>query len=301
MKSQRRHELQENQLAKVIVGAPSYWQQFSGRALLVGVVVLAIALLIRYRINTSHANVSRATAAVADAREQVGQLQGLAVSRLPAEQLAQQRASVFGNGSSLVEEVARLPVSKQLLAQNQVIKGDLNLAAYDLPEISGAATRPSLKISDNPRDLLTTAGDAYQMVLDKYPDQRRAVIAARFGLATVAEDQHNWDAAKAQYQQIAQIPNLAQAYLDQAKYRLDKLAELREPVFLAEPATMPIASIPAPTTLPVGIAAPTTGASVAMAPATPPASATSQPITPPPPTKSPTSAPRPIPTNAPSH
>ncbi len=196
MKSQRRHALQENQLAKVIVGAPSYWQQFGGRGLLAAIAILAIALLIRYRINASRTNLARATAAVANVREQIRQLENLSLSNLPPEPLAKERSRILGDASSLIEEVSRLQVEKSLLAENLIAKGDLNLTAYNLPQIPGAATQPSLKLSSDPKELLTTATDAYQTVLDRYPDQRNAVMAARFGLATIDENRNDWDAAK---------------------------------------------------------------------------------------------------------
>jgi hypothetical protein len=280
MKSERRHELQQNQLAKVIVGAPTWWQQYGGRALLAAIGILAVVLLVRYRISSTRANQARATESLASARESIIQLQNSGTYNMPVPQQASQRTLLYNDTSAILDETSRLPVSNSLLAENWIAQGDLNWTLANLPELPGAATQPALQLPRDPQQLLKNAKEAYQTVLDKYPDQQRAVIAARFGLAAIAENMAEWDTAQNQYNAIAQIPNIAQAYLTQAKFRLDRLPEIRQTPILAEPATMPIAALP--TTLPVGIAAPTTAATApavalgttkpaATAPATPPA------------------------------
>jgi hypothetical protein len=295
MKAERRHELQQNTLAKVIIGAPSWWQQWGGRSLLIAVAVLAVSLLINYRITSTRANTARAAEAVSAARDNIIQLQNSSQYNMPPAAIASQRNRLFNDTSAILEETARLPVSKSLLAENYLAQGDLNWTLANLSELPGAATQPSLQLPRDPQQLLKGAREAYQTVLDKYPDQQQAVIAARFGLAAIAENMGEWDAAQTQYNTVAQIPNVPQAYLTLAKFRLDRLPEIRQMPRIAEPASMPTAAMPAP--LPTGIAAPapTTAPTIAMS-TTKPAATT--PVMPPAPSKPPTSAPKPIPTSA---
>ena len=46
MKAQRRHELQENELAKVIKCAPNFWQESGGKFLAACVAIVIIAVLV---------------------------------------------------------------------------------------------------------------------------------------------------------------------------------------------------------------------------------------------------------------
>ncbi len=293
MKAERRHELQRNTLAKVIIGAPTWWQQWGGRALLIAVAVLAISLLVNYRISSTRANTARASEAVSTARDNIIQLQNSGQYNMPPAQAASQRNRLFNDSSAMLEETARLPVGNLLVAQNYIAQGDLNWTVANLSELPGAATQPTLQLPREPQQLLKNAREAYQMVLDKYSDQQQAVIAARFGLAAIAENMSEWDVAQNQYNNVAQIPNVPQAYLMQAKFRLDKLPEIRKMPRIAEPATMPATAMRAP--LPPGIAAPTTATAPVVAMSTTKPVATT-PVTPPAPIKPPTSAPKPIPT-----
>lgn len=291
MKATRRHSLQQNELAKVIVGAPTWWQQQGGRTLLICVAIIAIAFLIRYRINSSRAAEGRAIESLSTARLDITQLQNPAPYQVPPAQLASHRKSLFSEASSMIDDVARLAPNDKINAENLVARGDLNWTLANIPELPGASTQPSLQLTRDPQELIKTAQEAYQEVLNKYPNEKESVIAARFGLAAIDENQHNWDAAKSQYDQIAQIPGISEAFLSQAKLRLDMLPKLREQVLMREPLSLP-------TTLPVGIAAPTSAHATAINSTRPIPTA---PIIPPPPARPPTTAPRPIPTTAPSH
>mgnify|MGYP003481722214 CR=1 FL=1 len=51
MKAQRRHELRENELAKVIKGAPSFWQQSGGKLLAALIAVVVIILMAAHLVS----------------------------------------------------------------------------------------------------------------------------------------------------------------------------------------------------------------------------------------------------------
>src|SRR5689334_18422217 len=58
MKSERRHDLETNDLAKKIIQAPDYFKTYGGQIALVVIVAVAVALLVNYRIRSKRANLS---------------------------------------------------------------------------------------------------------------------------------------------------------------------------------------------------------------------------------------------------
>jgi hypothetical protein len=127
-----------------------------------------------------------------------------------------------------------------------------------MPSLAGASTQPSLQFKD-PKELLASASDAYQSVLNTYADQKHAAVAARFGLAAIAENRGDFDAAKKQYEAISQMTSDIAAYQQMANLRLKMVDDLRKPVIMANAATEP-ADLPpeVPTTqaIPPLVAAP---------------------------------------------
>jgi hypothetical protein len=216
--------------------------------------------------------------------------------QMPPQELASRRRSLFSEAGQAIDQVSELADTPTLQSEGLIAKGDLNWTLANLPELPGASTQPNLQVTRDPKDLIKAAEDAYQTVLSKYSDQQAAAIAARFGLAAIAENRGDWDAAKKQYETVASTANVPQAYLEQARIRLQKLPELQQPVKIEMPTTMP-ALTDFPTTqqqmaaLPPTIAAPTTQGAPTTKP-TPPGIA-------PTPPKPPATAPKPAPTTSP--
>jgi hypothetical protein len=130
--------------------------------------------------------------------------------------------------------------------------------------------------------LLETASEAYRTVIGNYGDQRYAAIAARFGLAAIAENRGDFDAAKQQYDQIALDTKDMPAYQQMASRRLNMLSEIRNKPMFGTPTTLPSMAELMPTTIPMGVAAPKTVAATqattsAVASAKPQAATTSAP------------------------
>src|SRR6266542_2616244 len=217
MKGKRRHELQENELAKVITKAPTVWQEFGGRS-----------LLIRYRISSNRASAARATEALNNAREQIERVQLSGLMNVSPPELASMRKGAYSEATALLEEIPTLSDDKAVVADSLIARGDLNWELANLPELPGAATQPALQLARDPKELLKLAEESYRTVLERHSDQTNAAIAARFGLAAIAEDREQWDQAKSMYEQIASLPNVPQPYLEQARIRLQKLPALRE-------------------------------------------------------------------------
>jgi hypothetical protein len=265
MKAQRRHELQQSDLAKVIKQAPGFWQQSGGRYLLMILAGLVIGLLIRYRISSNREATQQASESLSLARTVISELRSprtLMMSQLgPPGEAIMRRRQMFSEANNAIGEATRLSDDRTVQAEALIARGDLNWSMATMPEIPGAATQPGAQIRD-PRELLSNASEAYRSVVDNFADVKHAQIAARFGLAAIAENQGNWDAAQQQYQAITSQAGEFPAYKTMAQERLDILPKLRQPVLMAQASTEP-----------------TTQAGAASAPALPPFVAAPKPAT----------------------
>ena len=115
--------------------------------------------------------------------------------------------------------------------------GDLNFEMANSPAPPGSSTQPTLLPMLPMDELLKNAADAYGQVVQDYPAQTDSLVAARLGLAAVAEDRaaesdwkdkSQWDEAKSQYQAVIDA-NVPQPYKDLAKSRLNMLPSLEQP------------------------------------------------------------------------
>jgi hypothetical protein len=260
MKAQRRHELQQSDLAKVIKQAPSFWQDAGGKYLLAAIAVVVIIILIRYRMSSNKEAAVRAMDSLAQARLMIEQMERLSIqaSFMPPQQAAVTRRQFYNDATTAINDATARSDEKQVAAEALVAKGDLNWTTAQMPTLAGASTQPSLQFKD-PKELLASASDAYQSVLNTYADQKHAAVAARFGLAAIAENRGDFDAAKKQYEAIAQMTNDIAAYQQMANVRLKMLDDLRKPVIMAnattEPADLP-PEVPTTQTIPPLVAAP---------------------------------------------
>jgi hypothetical protein len=288
MKAERRHQLQDNTLAKVITKAPNWWQESGAKFLAIAVAVLVIVFLIRYRISSNREAEAGAVQNLATARTIIDEVQQQAMSSplAPAQQQATQRRQLYNDANEAIGRALTLSDDKKIAAEALLAKADLAWELATLPAIPGAATQPTLQVRD-PKELISNANEAYQTILNNYADQIYAAIAARFGLAALAENKRDFDAAKSQYEKLALETKDFPAYQQLAAERLKKLDELRHPVILATPATMPaIAASSMPTTqatqamsIPPMIAAPKPATTQSVAAQTPPAAAATKPST----------------------
>src|ERR1051325_11078274 len=97
MKAERRHELQQNSLARFIDNLPVMARLYADRILLVVVLILLVIVLIRWRMNAAAEKQVAITNDLATARADVQRL-GTMQLLGPPEQLATQR-------SKLIDEV----------------------------------------------------------------------------------------------------------------------------------------------------------------------------------------------------
>jgi len=240
MKAQRRHELRENELARVIKGAPSFWQQSGGKLLAGLIAVLVIALLINFRIRSNRQSREQAIQGLSAARSLNEELRSQAIMSAfaPPQEASLRRKQFFNEANNVLGDVTRLTDDRTLTSEALLARGDLNWTLATLPEIPGAATQPTLAAGR--KELLDAADDAYRAVTESYADNKPAYFAARFSLAAIAEERGDWDNAKALYEKLVEETRDQPAYQQLAANRLRILPQLREAVVLAKPTTMPL-------------------------------------------------------------
>jgi len=193
MKSERRHELKENALAKRLTQAPDFFRDHSAKLTLAGVLIIAVIAAVLFRMRSESAQYAQAQQNLASAQQQLDDLKQMdAGDRTDYDPLAvaSQRNSSYKGGLDGTDLVMTLTSasSKNLRAQAYIVKGDLNYWLAHLTPVRGAATQPSLRPEQTPGQLLTAAEEAYSAVLAQYPDQELQVVAARLGLAAVYEE-----------------------------------------------------------------------------------------------------------------
>ncbi len=245
MKAERRHELQQNTLDQTLTRAPDLARKYGGMVLLIVIAALVGYLLIRYRISSARESQRLATENLATARSNINQLSRLHLypMPIPPQTIAEFRKSWSNDARTAIDSIRGAVSDPMLLAEATLAKGDLNWALAQMDELPGAATQPALRLESDKQTLLGEARSAYEQVASQHGDQQQTVIAARFGLAAIPETKGNWDEATQQYQQLVDDTAVPEAYRTQAKFRLERAADWRQPVLLAA-ATHPAAAAP---------------------------------------------------------
>jgi hypothetical protein len=251
---------------------PDWRRKYASRAALVLAAIVLVAALVLHRINSSREDQQRAIDHLARARFEIEQqLRSAEVraTRQPAldENFYINVERIAEQASSDLEQVGKLVTDPKLLSQAAVLRGDLCYTIANLPlapaPTTAAASRPAPSLKMSREEYLSQASTAYKEVIDKYADQPLAVIAARFGLGAIDENNREWEAAAGKYKAIIEDPNSSPAMREHAKLLLANLDNLKHPPLLARGLTDPLI-------------APTTQKA-----ATQPIAATTQPQTPP--------------------
>jgi tetratricopeptide (TPR) repeat protein len=259
MKAERRHELQDNTLARKLQNLPVALQFYADKILLGIVIILAIIVLVRWRINAGRERARAAADALASARTSI-----LALSRIPpigpAQQLADYRNQLRNDAETALRTISADAAADDTRLRSEALlaKADLLWTLANLPDIPGAATQPVLRLTESRDDLLKQAEETYQQILKNYPAQPRMKASALFGLAAIAEDRRNFDLAAEQYNQVKQS-DAEEMYKQLADARLRILPDLRQPLVFGSLTTRPAElSPPAPTTSTQPATAPST-------------------------------------------
>lgn len=239
MKAKRRHDLAENDLQKMIVRLPTFWELHGNKILLAVIVVCLGVFVFQWQWSRRSQSLVVSADSLAEARLSLTELGNLGISPTHPEETAAVRAQLIDDIRQAMERVKLNSTDRAQLAELDVEHGDLNWLLAGMPELPGATTRPTLRLDQTPDQSLQNAQQAYQQVLDQYPDQNLAAVSAHFGLAAIYEDQHAWDKAAQEYKAIQNDPTASQGFKDEAKDRLQLLPEIAKPTYVAAATTEP--------------------------------------------------------------
>ncbi|HNX27354.1 MAG TPA: hypothetical protein PKK48_08095 [Phycisphaerae bacterium] len=200
MDSDRRHELEHNDLDTELSKLIAFVKNNINRILTVVIVILAIAVAYTY------------------------------ISR----EMKSRRASIQSRYDSVIARTA-MPGAKteELLAEFNELSDQSSvdwIAANSLLQIGRLHSKQASESADESKrkQSFEKARQTYNQAVDKYDDQPRVVASAIFGLGKIAEDMGNYDEAKADYTRIANDKSLAGYPIQkQAEEALKRIAQFK--------------------------------------------------------------------------
>jgi len=157
-------------------------------------------------------------------------------TRMSAEQIMAQQQQLVSDVEAALSDVLEQAEEPRMRAEALLARGDLYWALATAPVFP--TTQPLTQPQQTPDDLLKSAQAAYEQVIKEYGPETRAVVAAHFGLAAIAETAGDFDTAERHYKSVMEETDLPM-YRALAEQRQATLADLRRPVYLGPPATFP--------------------------------------------------------------
>jgi hypothetical protein len=252
MKAERRHQLQDNELAKQLESLPEKLQRHASKIVLAITFFLLVFFMLRYRQNAAIQRQNALAEATATAQLGPRQLRALDGQFIPPEQLAGFRNEVTRDVSNAIDTILREAEGDEgaaLRADALVAKGDLNWSLANLSPLRGATTQESLRPPRSSEEYLKSAETAYRDVVNAYSNQMLAWVSAQFGLAAIAENRGDWQAARDAYAAIINRKDAPVGFQQQARGKLLILEDIQGPVLLgAYPATAPATAATTPPT-----------------------------------------------------
>lgn len=222
MKSERRHELQQNALDQKLSSIVEFLKQ---RANIIGWAVLILALIVFVVVFAVNKHAAKQTE-YQRAYDELAQ----DVNRSPEERIAGLKDLANQDSNKLVAALANLTLGNEYVSR----------AIANTDPAADAARKENLD----------DAARSYKRVIADFPQQRAAVAQAHMGLARIAETQRNFDTAASEYDLAAKAAPVGSPMvkvIDDAKQNLDNL---KQPVRMATTSSAPAASMPAPATQP---------------------------------------------------
>ncbi len=198
-------------------------------------VLLAVAVL-TWTLRLRQRSDVEATIAARDGLFQleqvVGQMEQLRFQANPltnplanADELAD--AVARGRDALSNASVATRGADDPIVARSLRLQGDFHWLVATLPPAGIPSTRPAEERPEAPdvAASLAEAKAAYERVASDFPQQRNEVRVARFSLAAVAEEEGDFDAARAQYDALLADDSLPEAQKRHAENRRALLDE----------------------------------------------------------------------------
>jgi hypothetical protein len=295
MKSERRHDLKTNALARQIDELPDFGRRHGNKLLLALIVVLLIIFLIRYRQQEATAARETASGQLGLARRAIHELWYQPVAAMGnQEAIVQVRNTAASEAENSLQIAKRTADDPSLRADAYVAEGDLNWLLANLPTLPAATTQPEkYALPKSSPEYLALATTAYSQVLKEPLSKNQiALTSARLGLAAIAENKSDWPSAEKYYNDVVNDAATDPAMKEYGQTRLKMLENLEKPVYLAAAAPPP--AVP-PGIGPVGPSIPSSPVGPIQPPGfinlTPNLSLTGSPSAVPPPTTVPTTLP----------
>jgi predicted negative regulator of RcsB-dependent stress response len=293
MKAERRHELRENSLVRGVRTFPEFWKAHGSKVALGVIMVLLAVVLIRTWL-TSRADAKRGLAEqLTSARDELESMrrdhnfplqsrqEQMGIPErppVPDDIVVRRRKEVWAKVDSAVADVLKNSSDPAQQAEAKVLRADLNYhwaLMSSIGNVPSAATQPSMAFGTKPEEYMTQAATNYTEVVNQVAGlPTRVVVAARLGLAAVAENRRDFAKARELYEQ-AQKESGDKSVEELVKARLRLLSEIR-PDALAPSTMVPSTSVPTSS----AATGPATSAATEPAPTTSPAATTSSATTP---------------------
>ncbi len=216
------------------------WINHGTKILIVLTGAVLLFAVITLRQSTERAARETAAAQLADAQIRLEAFQSLQLAMAEPVAYAAFRDEFAATVPVVLDQIIATEPSEALTARALVMKGDVLWTLALSPRLAEATTRPALDLREDRAELLSRAEQAYQETIERFETQSTPVAMAKLGLAALAENRREWDAARTLYQQVADMQNIATSYQWLAGSRAALLAELQRPVRLASPTTLPI-------------------------------------------------------------
>ncbi len=240
MKAERRHELKTNALARGIENLPQLWRQHGNKLLLVLIGIMLIIIAVRYRMTESAQRQLSAKSALTKAQAEIAELRAVPFWLYNEDVIVSVFSQQAGFADDDINEALRSADDSQVRAQAYVARGDLNFLWAGFPILPAATTRPSLRPPHSSEEYLNNAEAAYNQALkEPVTGDRQVVWNAHLGLAYVAEDRRDWDAARSNYDAVINDPSAPTAMTEFFKKRKSDLVEMSRKRFVGLPMTEP--------------------------------------------------------------
>jgi hypothetical protein len=253
MKAERRHELKTNALARWIEEFPAFVKQHANRLMLGLILILLVILALQYRARVNAESMATAEKDLAEARLDVDQLRSGQLSVATTQDAAGRRTTLTDLADKALSDVLlSMQGDPSMQSRAQLTRGDLYLTLSMFPDLPGADTQPALALPRSREEYRKLAEEAYQKVLDIPEAQALSRNSARLGLAALAENGGDWQAARKWYNEVVNDSEAGPALQTYALERLQNDFTTTQPVLLAgdqppappttEPATNPAAT-----------------------------------------------------------
>ena len=261
MDSERRHEIEKNDLDVILrVKAPEFFQKHAANLLLGILLLAAIGYFLWQRRSLKEATLHATNQNTAIAYNNAIELRAMASRPDISDDAAHDRQALASSVFAAADQVLGSDSDVTQKSAAQLAKAEALWALASTPAKALATTQPVAGfVAKTPAAYLNDAKAAYFEILTKYPDQKEIAANALLSLAAICESNSAFDDADDWYSKVIRDDSLRSVYREVAKARRERLSDLRKPFTLAppwveptsQPATQPTDS--PPTTIPVAV------------------------------------------------